>query len=92
MKETTLTINKFFGLHQDSTSGLIIKPGELSVLKNIYITENHALKKREGYIQAILNTLGGTIRGLWYGEVANRNVLLVAANGNIYEFEEDEIQ
>jgi hypothetical protein len=84
LAEATITINKFLGLNMDSTDGLNIQTGELSVLKNIRITENYKMKKREGYIQAFATGSGGKIQGMWYGKLGNTYYFVFARDGKVY--------
>ena len=82
----TLTIDKFLGLHQDSTSGLNIEVGELAECKNCKITENYKLKKREGYVEKLnLGNANINLIAFYKGKV------LIACGTNLFEFEESEL-
>jgi hypothetical protein len=86
LAETTITIDKFLGLNMDSTEGLNIQVGELSVLQNIRITENYKMRKREGYTQVINRNVTSTgIMGLWYGKLSNTYRFVFARDGKVYE-------
>jgi hypothetical protein len=80
----TVLIDKFLGLHLDSTGDTNLLPGELAECTNIRITENYNARKREGYT-SLFDTLGANIQGLWYGKINNTNRFLFACNGHIYE-------
>lgn len=80
--ETTTTIDKFLGLHQDSTEGLNIAVGELAELQNIRITETFKMRKREGYSQ-LVSAGSAKIDGMWYGKLGNTFYFVIARSGTI---------
>lgn len=77
-------IDKFLGLNLDSTDGLDIQQGELSVLKNIRITENYKMRKREGYTKAFSAGGGGKIQGVWFGKLGGNENFVFARDGHLY--------
>lgn len=83
-QESTVAIDRFLGLHMDSTDGLNIEVGELAVLKNIRITENYKMRKREGYSQVFSTGSGGKIQGMWYGKLGGTNYFVFARDGYCY--------
>jgi hypothetical protein len=85
-QESTITIDKFLGLHQDSTDGLNIEVGELAELTNIRITENYKMRKREGYLRKLtVGTSDINLIAPFSGKV------LVAVGTNLFEFDETEL-
>lgn len=82
--ESTIVIDRFLGLHMDSTDGLNIQVGELSVLKNVRITENYKMRKREGYSQVFTAGSGGKIQGMWYGKLGASYYFVFARDGYCY--------
>lgn len=83
-QQANVIIDKFLGLNMDSTDGLNIATGELSYIKNIKITENYKMRKREGYSSIFTNALNYSIDGMWYGILNNQYRFIFACNGFIY--------
>ena len=84
-QESIVSIDKFLGLHIDTTGGLTLQPGELSECKNCRITENYKIRKREGYTQKFAAGSGGNIQGMWYGKLGSSYHFIFARDGHVYK-------
>lgn len=80
-----LQINKFLGLHLDSTGDTNLKPGELAECKNIRITEGYKARKREGYSELFASLGNHNIQGMWKGTLKGTEFFLFACNGHTYK-------
>lgn len=85
-KTAQIKIDKFLGLHLDSTGDTGLKIGEMSRCDNIRITENYKARKRNGYEEEF-NSIATDkpIRGMWYGRINSTYHFLFACNGYIYK-------
>lgn len=83
-----IEINKFLGLNE-SIGNTEIEMGEFSFLENFRITKNYKLQKRPGHQTFINFTTTSDVQGIWQGQIASKNILLVAWNGTIYEYDLD---
>lgn len=79
----TFRIEKWLGLNEKEDGDTELNLGELSVCKNWRITSDKTMRLRPG-TKTVLS-LGGPIRGMWYGRVQDRNVFVAAANGYLWE-------
>lgn len=86
-QQSTVVIDKFLGLRQDTAGDLTLEVGELAELKNCRITENYKIKKREGYIQAYSLGSNKSIRGMWYGKLGSTYHFVFAVNGHVYKLD-----
>lgn len=78
---STVTIDRFLGLNKSATETML-KPGEASSMKNWMITDDGKLRKMYGYHR--LNSIGGSVRGIWFGSLNGTDYLLYAKNGHVY--------
>jgi hypothetical protein len=89
MQTIRLNIDKFLGLHDDSLGDTELKIGELSDMKNFFITKNFDVQKRGGYLSKLTTPTGEIIQGQWYGKIGATYFHLFASNGHIYKLNSD---
>ncbi|HBL83855.1 MAG: hypothetical protein A2Y17_08055 [Clostridiales bacterium GWF2_38_85] len=79
-----LSLNKFLGINEnaDCVNGF---SGEAVNMKNFSITENHKLKKRNGYSYIISHT-DKPIYAMWYGEFNSGWLFLYVAGDRLYKY------
>lgn len=87
-QEATVIIDRFLGLRQDNAGDLTLEVGELAECKNIRITDNYKMRKREGYVDLFTTAIGTAIRGMWYGKLANTYRTVFSCGGYIYSKDE----
>jgi hypothetical protein len=85
MKTVQMNIDKFLGLHNDSLGDTELKIGELSDMKNFFITKNYNVQKRSGYLAQLTTATGHIIRGQWYGKIGATFHHIFASDGHIYK-------
>lgn len=78
------TIERFLGLNSDNSNQLSLKPGESSFMKNFRITDNFALKKRNGY--RLLHDFNLPVRSILLSDI-NGNELFMALGNQIIKTE-----
>lgn len=81
-----ITIDTFLGLNE-SVGNTEIELGEFSFLENFRITKNMKLQKRPGHHTFIDFGTANDVRGIWYGTIASKTIMLVCWNGNVYEYD-----
>ncbi len=86
---TPLTIDKFLGLNISDTGDTQIKLGESGNMTNFYITDDYKLRKMYGYKS--LYKFNTKIQGLFSTYINDNNYLLIATNGHLYAFLEDDL-
>ena len=75
----------FLGLNE-SVGNTEIEFGECSFMQNFRITKNYKLQKRPG-THVFVNFGVGNVQGLWEGNIAGKNIMLICWNGNVYEYD-----
>lgn len=84
-----ISIDKFLGLNLSNTGDTQIKLGESGNMDNFYITNDYKLKKMYGYKSLYnFNSIG---QGMYSFTINNINYLLIAVNGHLYAFNEEEL-
>lgn len=86
---TPITIDKFLGLNLSNTGDTQIQLGESGNMDNFYITNDYKLKKMYGY--KCLYNFGYNPQGTYEVTMNNTNYLLVATNGHLYAFSEEQL-
>lgn len=81
------TIDKFFGVNQDTTGDTQLNLGESPKLVNYRIIEGYKAQKREGYKELFASLGDFDVQGMWYGLINDVFYFLFAANGKIYKQE-----
>lgn len=84
-----ITIDKFLGLNLSNTGDTQIQLGESGNMDNFYITDDYKLKKMYGY--KCLYNFGYNPQGTYSVMINNTNYLLVATNGHLYAFSEEQL-
>lgn len=84
-RQPPTSIDRFLGLHEDSTGDTSIELGESPEMYNFRITENYKLRKRDGYKQIFDSITASKIDGMWHGSVNNSEKFLFACNGKLYD-------
>lgn len=83
-----IEIDKFLGLNE-SVGETEIKLGESVYSRNFRITNNFKAQKREGHQTFIDFGNSQPAYLVWHGVLGSDNILLVANNGNLYEYDLD---
>lgn len=78
-------INNFLGLNE-AYGDTEVKPGEAIYMRNFNITNNFKLRKRKGFTQFINTGTTSPIRGLWYGTIGGKRVLISCSGGKVFEY------
>jgi hypothetical protein len=86
--ERIYAIKRWLGLNQASDGKTRLKMGEASEMVNFRITPDGVLKKRPGMREVL--RFGGTINGVWHGNVQGEEHTVIAANGRLYDVDEAE--
>ena len=86
---TPLTINQFLGLNLAVTGDTQLTLGESGNMKNCYITDDYNLSKIIGYSQLMYSMANKPIRGMWHGNLNNKNYFLFALDGRLYKFHDN---
>lgn len=84
-----ITIDKFLGLNLSNTGDTQIQLGESGNMDNFYITNDYKLKKMYGY--KCLYNFNSIVQGMHSVTMNNINYLLVATNGHLYAFNEEQL-
>ena len=85
-EEKIFTIKAWGGLHENPDGDTKLKMGEAAVMRNFCITRDGNLRRRAG-TKTVIN-LGGAVKCLWSGRVANEDVVLAAADGHLWKLSE----
>ena len=84
------TINKFLGLNISDTGDTQLKLGESGNMTNFYITDDYKLRKMYGYKN--FYDFKSTPQGVFSTKIGNNGYLLVAIDGKLYAFNQDELE
>jgi len=85
-----IEIDKFLGLNE-SVGETEIKLGESVYSRNFRITNNFKAQKREGHQTFIDFDNSNESYLVWHGRLGANNIMLVANNGNMYEYDLDAV-
>lgn len=80
-QEQPIKLGVFLGLNEDIDGEIGLKLGEATIMNNFRITHNMKIKQREGYREVL--RVGAAINGM----ILFKGKLIVAAGGQLYEFE-----
>lgn len=84
INDKVFSIKSWLGLNQAPDGDTKLKYGEASVMENFRITRDGNLRRRPGTgVQAELPT--GAVKRLWSGMVADRECVLAACEGRLYQ-------
>ncbi len=84
-QKSILQINKWLGLNESPDGDTGLKNGEAAAMRNFRITQEGHLQIRPGYGPVCALSAGTPMRGLWYGYVGGRKVLLSACGGHLWK-------
>ncbi len=82
-----MDITKFLGVRYSLTGSTSLEVGELSDMKNMRITADYKVRKREGYKKVI--EVIGPIRAQWSGTIDGDYFDIFVSDGHIYNRVED---
>lgn len=83
-------MQKFLGLNESEDGDTQLKMGEASEMRNWQVTPQYHLRVRPGY--KTIHQFNGPVRGLWTGYVAGSMKTVCAADGEIWELEENSVR
>lgn len=81
-----IEISKFLGINE-SVGQTEIEVGEAVLSENFRITKNFKPQKRPGHHTFIDFGSVQDVQGVWYGQIASKEIMLVCWNGNVYEYD-----
>jgi hypothetical protein len=84
VQQQPIRLDVFLGINEDIDGEIGLKLGEATTMNDFRITPNMKLKQREGY-REVLN-VGAAINGM----ILFQGKLIVAAGGQLFEFDEGE--
>ena len=87
---TPTKISQFLGLNLSDTGDTQIKLGESGNMDNFYITNDYKLRKMYGY-QTFYN-FPNEIKGIFPTKIGSTGYLLVATNGKLYYFLQNDLE